>query len=437
MLDSRDELIFLLTEAAELEHSICCMYLFAALSLKRDTSEGVTPEELIRVGDWEQTLLLIARQEMEHLGLVCNLLSALGAAPHFDKPDFPQPAKYYPIRLTLEPFNEATVKRFLCIERPDTITPQDAFCCEESVTEGCKTALEAFPGPVPFRTVGELYEIIRGGFENLKMDDRDLFIGPSTAQVGGMALQYLYPKSIAFIPGVFDVYMFPITDRASAVKAVNLIIEQGEGANPVAPVAPSANSSPSHYERFLQMLSDYQTLAAEAEKQGRTFQPARRVVSNPYLYAHLDTPEGSPITAPDTRAVLSLFNSAYETMLLLLIRFFAHTDETPQEIDGLLYTFYPLMTMAIRPLAEILTQMPAASNDSTWNAGPSFETNNTLHLLPHKRSAWLLLHDKLANLARDCHTLTLRPGLSPRLAFIAQNLEYIEKKFAALVAAQS
>jgi hypothetical protein len=41
-VNTRDELIYLLTEAAELEHSLCCQYLFAALSLKRDVSEGLT-----------------------------------------------------------------------------------------------------------------------------------------------------------------------------------------------------------------------------------------------------------------------------------------------------------------------------------------------------------------------------------------------------------
>ena len=38
-VEHRGQLIFLLREAAELEHGIMCQYLFAAYSMKRSTSE--------------------------------------------------------------------------------------------------------------------------------------------------------------------------------------------------------------------------------------------------------------------------------------------------------------------------------------------------------------------------------------------------------------
>jgi hypothetical protein len=37
---SREELIYLLSRASELEHGLACVYLFAAYSLKNDISEG-------------------------------------------------------------------------------------------------------------------------------------------------------------------------------------------------------------------------------------------------------------------------------------------------------------------------------------------------------------------------------------------------------------
>ena len=37
----REELLFLLGEAAELEHAVCCSYLFAAFSLRTDPADGL------------------------------------------------------------------------------------------------------------------------------------------------------------------------------------------------------------------------------------------------------------------------------------------------------------------------------------------------------------------------------------------------------------
>ena len=42
VIEDREELIFMLSEAATLEHMIMCEYLFATFSLKREVSEGVT-----------------------------------------------------------------------------------------------------------------------------------------------------------------------------------------------------------------------------------------------------------------------------------------------------------------------------------------------------------------------------------------------------------
>src|SRR5215216_2650989 len=100
MIDTRAELVNALYEAAELEHGLLLQYLYAALSLKKRLDEGITgaQQELIR--KWEGQILLVAREEMAHLGTVCNLLSAVGAPPRLSRPNFPQP-EYYPFKFTL------------------------------------------------------------------------------------------------------------------------------------------------------------------------------------------------------------------------------------------------------------------------------------------------------------------------------------------------
>src|SRR5947207_14700500 len=93
VIEDREELIFILSEAAALEHMLMCEYLFAAFSLKRDVSEGVTAAQLDAIKRWQRVVSFVATQEMLHLALVCNLLTAIGCNPLFRYPNFPQRAK--------------------------------------------------------------------------------------------------------------------------------------------------------------------------------------------------------------------------------------------------------------------------------------------------------------------------------------------------------
>ena len=77
VVEYREELIYLLREAAELEHTILCEYLFAAFTMKQRLDEGLTAVQLEAVDRWRKTILTVARQEMLHLTLVQNLLTAI------------------------------------------------------------------------------------------------------------------------------------------------------------------------------------------------------------------------------------------------------------------------------------------------------------------------------------------------------------------------
>src|SRR5438132_669781 len=119
---TREELIYLLSRAAELEHGLACIYLFAAYSLKNDVSEGgMTDEQAEMVRGWRRFLCSVAVEEMGHLAQVSNLLTAIGGAPHFRRPNFPLPPSEFPfgIRLSLEPFSQETIERFVCYEMPE------------------------------------------------------------------------------------------------------------------------------------------------------------------------------------------------------------------------------------------------------------------------------------------------------------------------------
>src|SRR5258708_20316806 len=76
VIEHREALIYMLCEAAELEHGIMCQYLFAAFSLKQAAEEGLTEDELAAVTRWRRQLSHVATQEILHLAFLHNLLAA-------------------------------------------------------------------------------------------------------------------------------------------------------------------------------------------------------------------------------------------------------------------------------------------------------------------------------------------------------------------------
>lgn len=60
VIEHREALTYMLCEAAELEHSFMCQYLFAAFSLKQGEAEGLTAEELEAVLRWRRVISHVA-----------------------------------------------------------------------------------------------------------------------------------------------------------------------------------------------------------------------------------------------------------------------------------------------------------------------------------------------------------------------------------------
>ncbi|HEX5618626.1 MAG TPA: ferritin-like protein [Solirubrobacteraceae bacterium] len=388
----RGELLHLLAKAAEVEHSLMAQYLFAAYSFKQDASEGLTDEQLNRAFGWERMILLVARQEMEHLGLVTNLLTAVGGAPSLGHRRFPYATSLYGHVMALEPFSVPTLQKFVCFERPDEVDPADAFCTAPPVDA--------------YTTVSALYARIKTVLIATAARTPNLFVGPLDAQVTGGELGTDFPRVGALGAG-YDVFMRPVSDLPSALGVIDLVVEQGEGA--------PFDHEISHYRRFLDILEDF-------EQAG--FDPARPVVTNPG--------GGTVVTNEAARAVMELFDEAYALLLALLSRLFAHTDESENEVAVLrALAFMPLMTMAIRPLAEVLTAMPAQDPDDGTTAGPSFDTGGFVATLPHREAAWAVLEEALHGLVARAAQTAAAPGMPARLQYIAESLDLVAKRFAA------
>jgi len=90
--------------------------------------------------------------------------------------------------------------------------------------------------------------------------------------------------------------------------------------------------------------------------------------------------------------------------------------------------------MAIRPLAEILTAMPAAADDDGTRAGPPFTVGSAGGFLPHRAAAWTVLTDELTGLASETARVAALPGAPARLAYVADTLSLVARRFIAEIA---
>jgi hypothetical protein len=382
VIEHREALIYMLCEAAELEHGIMCQYLFAASSLKQGEDEGLTADELEAVLRWRQVISHVATEEMLHLALVQNLLSAIGAAPHFARPNLPAPAHHYPagVNLTLVPFGEPALRHFMFLERPEGMELAGAEGIDAPVHDAVPLMAEGdiVPRGQDFATVGHLYRSIEQGVGHLaeRFGERNLFVGPSRAQA--TSAHFHWPELVA------------VTDLASAQQAIDTILEQGEGAR--------GHWQHAHFGQFVRILDEYRQLTAT----NPDFQPAR-----PVIFATVRTCEHDESVPRIGDRVTSgcgdLFNVSYEILLQMLERFFAHTDETDAQLATLANSALALMLGAIKPLGDLLTTLPVGPDHAGLNAGPSFELfYESDYLLPHREAAWALLEERLRDAANYC-----------------------------------
>jgi hypothetical protein len=412
----RNRLAELLAAAAQVEHDVLCQYLFAAATIKQHHAEGgVSYAQLEQMRGWKSTIMEVARQEMEHLGIVTNLLTAIGEAPRFDRPDFPARASILPIDgpSRLVRFSDRATLRFVCFEMPPSPPAKDLAYLRKRI-----------PGfsPGNYDAIYKLYGEVKTLLGEIEADD--LFIGPPSAQFvsGGNAVAargVTLPGNAAEPVSMYDVMLPAITDTKTALDAVDQIIEEGEGGD--------ASTPTSHFARFLTIDEQLvKMLAADP-----AFEPARQVVADPRSSSAAG---GTTITNPATAQVSELFDLGYGVMIQLLMRMFAHSGESAQDVAALeSIAFFPLMTTVIRPLSEVLTQLPAFSPETPDRAGPSYAFPRRLALLPHRKAAWRNLAMQLALLDEQAGAVAADArnpqALRPRLQLVAEQVARIRYTF--------
>jgi len=396
LIANREQLIYTLAEAAEIEHNLMCCYLYAAWSLKTEPDDGVDPEIRKALLGWERAIVGVAIDEMTHLALVANLLNAVCGGAHFSRPNFPIGEGYHPAEMSvrLAPFNRATLQHFIHLERPEDNDEPDGegFVRGGNYRRGLN-GLRFMPSAQDYRTVGHLYRSVEAALRELSasLGEAELFCGEPALQVG---------HAIVALDG-----LEAVTDLASACRAIETIVEQGEGAQ--------ADKASGHYQRFIAIRSAYD----ERLRNDPSFAPAFPAAVNPVM-RRPPSPEGRVwICDPAAQATLDVGNAAYAHMLRFLAQGFAATD--PARKRRMFDAAIDLMT-AVSPLAKQLARMPANATEEV-NAGLSFSTLRSGYASGSVERAIPSLRQRTGELARAAAALG-----GPRGAAAAAALSRVE-----------
>lgn len=314
--------------AIELEHATIPPYLTALYSILEGTNDAI-----------RGILRSIVLQEMLHMAMAGNILAAIGGKPDLTKPEF---LPVYPTKLpfdigkvdvSLAPFSIALVKTvFIKIEEPET--PIDY-----SVGPA---AMRAAFAQKEFRTIGEFYADIRAQLA-LISKTQDIF-DPKAHQIEHLA------------------GAFPVRSLADAIRAIEMIVRQGEGTQ-TSPLE-GRGAELAHYYRFNEIIEGATLVADPMAKLHYSYSgqlipfDAKGVIPIRTNCRVADLPNGSK-----ARFLADQFNQQYAAMLLRLEQAYRGDDSRP--LLGLMFD--------MKFTAQKLTSTPIPGANPPCYASPTFE----------------------------------------------------------------
>jgi len=409
VIQDREELFYLLSEAAEFEHTVMCSYLYSLWSLKGDVSEGVTATELAAIEGWRRSIRQVALEEMLHLTLVNNILAAIGNSPHLWRPQFPVRPGRFPddVIFRLSPFGAPAIDHFIYIERPEGIAIQDGAGFDHPAHYPRVTRPDLLsPTPRDYASQGQLYHSVLRGLARLvdELGEKNVFVGHGDAQVGAAEFA---------LPGLFKV-----NSLDTARRAIEEIVQQGEGA--------PAHREGSHYHRFAAIREELLQL-----KHARPdFEPARPVVENPALTELAGRPDITPIDDALTAKAVDLGNSLYTLMMRTFAQVFAPAP-LPRDLRAGLATASTELMYAMNHVGQVVTRLPVGPARPGATAGLTFELPLSSGQLV-QRCAAQILNERVRELARAAAALdgfVPLPGLGKRLAAVGDLFAELHAQF--------
>ncbi len=399
-LEPRDEVVFLLTAVAEIEHALMVQYLYAAYSV-RVVAGDPHVEQLRMVQD---LLTQIAREEMGHLATVQNLLHLVGGPLNLNREHSPYASEIYPFRFKLEPLTLDSLAKYVTAESPLVLPgelPDEDMALLEQIRRDAARSNDGHD----VQHVGPIFERLVQLFGDVVADDDfrlDTF--GRQARSDDWGYQPGSPES----GEALIIESFPGTDvdrmRKAAVTAVRKIGAQGEGFDSP-PADPSASES--HFERFFDIYQRVRQLSAAGAvitwpvaENPNTTSPPREAPGLADMVAAVQEAHASKgrISHPRARAWAQLFNLRYRMLLGCFVHFMRLDQELYTDVPGaqrgdrtargllLIWTFDEMRR--VKKIATKLVQLPKDDPPGQLHAGPPFELPYTVNLPEGEPQRW-------------------------------------------------
>jgi len=288
-----------LEDALMLELSTLPLYLSATFSLVNNN------------GPWYSfaydRLWSIARQEMLHLGLVANLINAIGGSPKFDdKKQIPQyPGKGLPggclktLNYSLGPFTPERVRKiFMRIEHPHPRSGKVPCKLSPELDEYIKKQTADYPKDD--YTIGDFYDdIIK---ELTYLDEKygkALWKGDPSRQLTDPIIGRLLGGK-----------MVKVVDLSTALEAINEVIKEGEGFSLCDP--DDGQNELAHFFKFVELHARRAIVKSEG---GYTFDQKEVPFSQESDVVNMITLDHKVKYTGDAEAKNNAFNLAFTSLL--------------------------------------------------------------------------------------------------------------------------
>jgi hypothetical protein len=333
-----EEIKELLLTAAEVEHGLMAMYIYAGNSCTDAMMGGIVKG--------------IAVEEMGHLITVQNLLQAIGSTPYLGRYD-KSPQDLDPFPFALEPISRFSIAKYAACEMPEpaNIDHEDLDVLPNILADALVSSGNMEPHRIGLlymkiywllrETDDELADPTLEPWTDFPIDRfRQEFPGRHIPFAGNIPLTAQAKKS-PWQSGIPDVIVRTISKRDDALKAIAAISAQGEG---------FANENNSHFDRFVEA---YRTAMPGGEI-------CLDVAKDPWY--HIDgLSDGDPVSEITSQLAMgfALLGDLLYEILLLSITLAVHpaTGETEPNRKKIGRFCIDLMMVGLRPMVIAMPQI--------------------------------------------------------------------------------
>ena len=348
------------------------------------------------------SIMSVVMEEMLHMALSSNLKQALIGAPNLtgrSPSTYPTmlPGHEPEFNIDLAPFSLNQLMTFLKIESPKPLTKP-------------VQALKA----IPYTTIGEFYGMIKAC-----IDENELTYNTERPQ--------LIPGQRYYSPNMIDTVFYDkqhkpqyvdaddsgdlvqVVDRASADKAIDQIVEQGEGNEDATPLNPDGSvncgeivkadyddpdrEELSHFEKFAQIYCEYNTLSEQFTSYGLDSDISKYFVVNlPTNPSTAKYPQAAGYPAGTIQAVSTLLSAIYTYIFVMTEACYKKEAGNNTQYEIFMFGIHKSMIFILDAICGDIKGLSYFLNGQTYNAAPTFE-NYPFGLLSSPKSQLIGLYN--------------------------------------------